>query len=561
MQSNLPVVTVEPFDANEFAIRTPYSKTVVSIIRGIDGTWWDRQHNTWRAPLEKLASVIKALTNVPLNIVGLEVPREAATPRPEANLDAIGSYQFKTEPYQHQREAMALGIEKKRFAYLMEMGTGKTKTVIDVFSWLMQYGFIKGGFIICPKAMLYTWVREFATHSPLPPDQRVCIVLTGSTAQKLRLLEQYRNTAHFFITNYESLLALSDELCKFASTQAMACALDESTRIKTHSSQTAKHARKLGFFCPFRYIMTGTPITQGPLDAFSQFQFLDENILGHHNYYSFKAEYSIAGGFKGKEIVGYKNLERLQQRILPHSYRVLKSECLDLPEKLYQVVEVDLTDEQRTIYRQMRDESIVEIGGNFAPAPVILTKLLRLQQITSGFLPLYDDRNVEVDRKEVPCAKHDAAVDIVVEAIASNQKVIIWVRFIYDLQKMAERLNEHGVVLYYGEVNEKDRQNAIDRFQLDPTIRVFIGQIQTGGLGITLTAGTVEIYISNSFTLADRLQSEDRAHRIGQKHTVNIIDVVTRKTVDEFILKTLNNKKSLADVVTGDSLREAAGDA
>lgn len=537
-----------------------YSKTVVELIRGVQGSYWDRPSKLWLCPMEGLGPMVRALSNVPTKIVRLEIPREPAPERPSTDLTVIGDYQFKTKPYEHQREAMALGLKLQTFAFLMEMGTGKTKGMIDVFSRLIQLKLITGAFIVTKKAVMYTWQREIAAHSPLPPEQRVSVVLTGSTVLKAKLLSHYAHTAQFFITNYETLLALGDEMCALAQTRAMGAALDESTAIKTHSSRAAKEAHKLAPFCPYRYIMTGTPITQGPLDAFSQFKFLNPEILGHHNYFSFKNEYAIFGGFKQKEIVGYKNLERLQKRIAPWSYRVLKKDCLDIPEKTYQTHEVELSDEQRSIYRQMREESIVEIDGKFASAPVILTKLLRLQQITSGFLPLYDDTGQEVDRKELPCAKHDAVVDLVETAVESGQKVIVWCRFIHDIKKMAERLAEHGVVLYYGEVKEDDRQLAIDRFQGDAGVRVFIGQIQTGGLGITLTAASVEVYVSNTFTLSDRLQSEDRAHRIGQKNTVTIIDVVARKTVDEFILRTLNNKKNLADVITGDSLREAAGD-
>lgn len=563
MFKNLPVVTVLPFDEQLIALALPtYSKTIVELIKGVEGSYWDRPHKLWMCPREKLGAMIKALSNVPVKLApGIEVPREEGMVlRPTANLGLIESYQFKTAPYKHQGESMALGIEKKTFAFLMEMGTGKTKAQIDVFSFLMLHGFVSGAFIFTKKAVMYTWQREIITHSPLPPEKRVSVVLTGSTDHKRKLLRHYAHTAQFFITNYETLLALGDEIREIAKARAMACTLDESTAIKTHSSKVAKECHELAPLCPFRYIMTGTPITQGPLDAFSQFKFLDPNILGHHNYFSFKNEYAIFGGFKQKEIVGYKNLERLQKRIAPWSYRVLKKECLDLPEKVYQILEVDLSDEARAMYRQMREESIIELDGKFAAAPVILTKLLRLQQITSGFLPLHDDTGQEVDRKELPCAKHDAIVDVVETAVEAGQKVIVWCRFIHDIEKLSERLAEYGVVQYHGEVKESARQKAIDDFQSDPTVRVFIGQIQTGGLGITLTAASVEVYASNTFTLADRLQSEDRAHRIGQKNTVTIIDVVARKTVDEFILKTLNNKKSLADVITGDSLREAAGD-
>lgn len=558
----LPVVNVEPLDDNEFILRTPYNETVVKLIRGVTGVWWNKKDVRWHVPMEQLATMCKALRNVPHSFNGIVPPPEAAPERPAADLSLLGSYQFKTVPYKHQREIMALGIEKKTFAILAEMGTGKTKATIDIYSYLMACNAIDGMLIVCPKAVMYSWAREIAAHSPLPEEKRRVAVLMGSTSQKLKALEHYWHTAQVFVANYEAFLGeVGDAIYRLVASRRMMAALDESTRIKTHSAQTSKRVKAVGPHCEYRYILTGTPITQGPLDAFSQFGFLDTGILGHHNYYSFKAEYAITGGFKGKEIIGYKNLERMQKRILPWSYRVLKVECLDLPPKMYQVVEVDCGEEQRELYRQMRDESIIELDGKFSPAPVILTKLLRLQQITSGFLPLYDDTAKHVDTREFPCPKHDAVVELVEQALESNQKVIIWCRFIFDITKMYEKLTEHGAVVYYGETNDTERQKAIDSFQTDATVRVFIGQIQTGGLGITLTAGSVEIYASNSFTLSDRLQSEDRAHRIGQKKTVTIIDVVTRKTVDDFILKTLNNKKNLADVITGDNLREAAGDA
>jgi SNF2 family DNA or RNA helicase len=562
---SLPVVTIENLDDLEFVIRTPYNETVVKLIRGIPEAWWNKKEQRWQCPLAQLVPMVKALSNVPLNFNGITMPKEAAPEKPPANLALLEGYQYREDkqpPFEHQKAMMALAIEKRTFAILGEMGTGKTRAMIDALSWLIKHQFISGVILVVPKCVLYNWQREIAAWSPLPAEKRVTAVLTGSSHNKARILQHYWHTAQFFITNYATMQGeVGDLLCKLAQSRAMAALLDESTAIKNHASVTAKGTHKLGLYCQFRYILTGTPITQGPLDAFSQFKFLSPDILGHHNFYSFKAEYAITGGFKGKEIVGYKNLPRLSQRILPWSYRILKAECLDLPPKMYQVVEVDATDDQRALYRQMRDESLVELDGKFAPAPVILTKLLRLQQITSGFLPLYDDTGREVDIREVECAKHEAAEQLVETAVGSNQKVIVWCRFTYDIKKMREKLERFGVVEYHGKVSDVDRQKAIDAFQTDASVRVFLGQIQTGGMGITLTAASTEIYISNTYTLADRLQSEDRAHRIGQKKTVTIIDVVTRKTVDEFILKALNDKKDIADVITGDNMREMAGDA
>lgn len=565
----LPTILIDPVNEGDLlSARFSYSATVVQLIRGIEGARWQAPERRWTFPIRSLPQALKVLAGVPYklhtSIAKPALELEAWTP-PAIDVDVEEAieraYTFKTKPYEHQKKAMALAIKAERFALLMEMGTGKTKSTIDILSYWLQMGNIGGALIVCPKAMLYTWEREIATHSPLALRERQVVVLTGTGTVKERLLTTYWDKARFFVTNYATLQGLRLPLDKLVHTKRLAIVLDESTNIKTPSSQTAKGALKLGKLSNFKLILNGTPITQGPLDAFSQFKFLEESIVGHHNFVSFKNEYAITGGFQGKEIVGYKNLERLTKRLFPHSFRVLKKDCLDIPDKVYKTIEVAAGSMQRTAYKMMKEDSLIELEGKHVAAPITLVRMLRLQQITSGYLPLFDADNKFVEFKEMENPKLDACEELVEEAVSQGRKVLVWCRFIPELLKAVERLKRFGAEGYHGEVSSEDRQKIVDRFQTDSTCQVFVGQLQTGGLGITLHAATVEIYISNAFKLDDRLQSEDRAHRIGQKHQVDIIDITVKGTIDAYVLKTLKEKKNLADVITGDNLREVMGDA
>lgn len=535
-----------------------YSSTIVQLIRGIPGAQWNAKLRRWELRSEQLAAALRTLAGVPTK---LEIQQSFEFKPPQEEVADV-DYVFRTKPYDHQRRGLALGAATREFAYLMEQGTGKTKTVVDLLSYLKMLGRVEGGLIIVPKAVLYSWQNEINEHSPLPKEERIVCVMEGSTKEKRALLNIRMNHAAFFITNYASLLSMEDDFTRLLTGRRLAMVLDESTAIKNHASKQAKACHRLGPLAAARYIMTGTPITQGPLDAFSQFKFLDPKILGHHNYYSFAAEYAIKGGFKGREVVGYRNLDRLASRIAPSSFRVLKKDCLDLPEKVYRVVELKMGQEQLDAYKAMKEESIVTLNGREVAAPVVLTRMLRLQQISAGFMPLIDEYGNISSVHEFPDApKLDALVELVQEVVDGGGKAIVWCKFIWEVEQCMRRLAAFQPVAYYGETDARTRQANVDRFQTDSTCKVFVGQIQTGGIGITLTAANSTFYLTNSFSHAERVQSEDRNHRIGQRNTVTYTDLVVRGSLDRYVLRTLRDKKNIADVVNGDSLREAFGDA
>jgi SNF2 family DNA or RNA helicase len=345
--------------------------------------------------------------------------------------------------------------------------------------------------------------------------------------------------------------------------------------------------------------MTGTPVSNRPLDIWAPFEFLDPDVLGHRTFTSFKGEYAkvlIKPGHQlsGILITGYKNLSRLHDRIAPHSLRVLKKDCLDLPEKIYRSVELEMGAEQASFYNQMKEQSIIELtklknkcdcsrkeetdptvlahGGHeelcaslrpvVLAAPHILTRTMRLTQLTGGFYPVMDatghPNNYEFFSEN---PKADAAMEILEEAFEAEHKCIIWCKFTPEIDMWCKLLSQAkiGMVLLTGNTDTKERTMRIHAFQNLPhsEVAVFLGQIEAGGTGITLTAASKVLYYSNSLSLEARLQSEDRAHRIGQRQDVEYIDFCYHRTVDMAIRKALVEKKEFADIVTGDNIRRA----
>ena len=303
--------------------------------------------------------------------------------------------------------------------------------------------------------------------------------------------------------------------------------------------------------------MTGSPVTNNPLDLFSQAWFLNPHLLGFTSFYTFRAKYAemvkiTAGNRAFTKVKGFKNLDELTKSIQTWSSRRTKIECLDLPEKIYQYYEVELTDEQKKHYKTLKERAMAELDGKLVSAPIVLTKLLRLHQLICGSLKTDDGEVIPVESNRM-----NALMEVLDEA---SGKVIIWANYRFDIKAieiaLQEEYGKNAVVSYYGDTDNEDRQEAVRRFQTDPECRYFVGNPQTGGFGITLTAATNVVYYSNSYNLEHRLQSEDRAHRIGQKNTVTYVDLICRKTVDEKIVKALREKKMLSSKVLGDEWKE-----
>lgn len=334
--------------------------------------------------------------------------------------------------------------------------------------------------------------------------------------------------------------------------------VDESTTIKNRKAARTKNIIALQERAKYRRILTGSPITKSPMDLFSQCNFLAEKALGFNSYYAFQARYANVqkrqmGHRSFQQIVGYRRLDELSEKLDRFSSRVLKVDCLDLPVKVYTRREVALTPEQVKLYMQMKKLALAKLeSGELATTASVLTQIMRLQQICCGHL--------QPDDGEIQTVKSNRLNELLDVTDELQGKAIIWATYTHDIQQVADALRDRfgpeSVATYYGATPQDERQQIVENFQQkDHPLRFFVGQPRTGGYGITLTAANTVVYYSNSYDLEIRLQSEDRAHRIGQDNKVTYIDLVSPGTIDENILEALRNKIDIAGKVLGEEVQ------
>jgi len=471
-------------------------------------------------------------------------------------------YKFKTKPYAHQMTALEKSWNKETYAYFMEMGTGKTKVLIDNAAMLYDKGKIDGVLIVAPKGVIRTWYeQELPTHLP-SHIENVTILwqsnITKKQKEKLDSLFEPEELLHILIMNVEAFSTTKgiEFASKFLSCHSTLMAIDESTTIKTPKAKRTKSIINLSREAKYRRIMTGSPVTKNPLDLFSQCYFLDPFHLEHESYYSFRMRYAIlkTAHISGRSIQlvnGFKNLGELSDKLKPFSYRVLKEDCLDLPDKIYMKRNIKLSHDQLKLYEQMKKEALAVLNGKQTTTVNALTQLMRLQQITCGHFTADDGSTQPIKNNRV-----DELMDVLEEV---EGKAIIWAHYQYDIITIIKEIVKvHGpgsVVDYYGLTPQDERQDNIRKFQSDPRCRFIVGTPATGGYGITLTAANTVIYYSNGYDLEKRLQSEDRAHRIGQKKSVTYVDIMAEETVDEKIVKALRKKINIASEVLGEDLK------
>ena len=472
-------------------------------------------------------------------------------------------YKFKTKPYAHQITALEKSWNKETYAYFMEMGTGKTKVLIDNLAMLYDKGKVDGALIVAPKGVVKTWYeQELPTHLPTHIEYKKILWqsnITKTQKEKLESLFELGQDLHILIMNVESLS--TDKGVKFASkfldSHKVLMAIDESTTIKNQAAKRTKNIINLGKFAKYRRIMTGSPITKNPLDLFSQCEFLDPWLLNYDSFYAFRNRYAKMKNMYLRDrtiqvVDAFQNLGELSEKVKGFSYRVLKEDCLDLPPKNFIKRYVTLTPDQKRIYEQMKKEAMAILNGKVTTTMTVLTQLMRLHQITCGHFTADDGSTQSVESNRLN------ELMLVLEEIEG--KAIIWANYQLSVGEIIQRIiKEHGkdsYVHYYGLTSQEDRQDNIRKFQNDPECRFLIGTPQTGGYGITLTQANTVIYFSNGYDLEKRLQSEDRAHRIGQKKNVTYIDLISEDTVDEKIVKALRSKINIASEVMGEELKD-----
>lgn len=440
---------------------------------------------------------------------------------------------FKTPPFKHQSECFEIIKERPYHALFLEPGLGKTKIVLDVITYRKS---IRNGYrvlVVCPNTIVENWSDEVKKHSDLS-----CTMLVGASDKRKKMIQQ--RLTDVTVINYESVRICLKELMEAGYNCVV---FDESTEIKNPKAQQSKACWALSLQTKHRIIMSGTPIMNNPLDIFSQYYVLNNNIFGS-NYYRFRARYAVLGGYLGKQVVKWVNMKELQERLYSCAIRKTKDECLDLPPKLYQVIRLQLPDEQKAFYNKLASELIAEYKGEIILAPHILTKLMRLSQITAGFTKTVKEE--EIVFKTNP--KIDWLMDFM-ENVGVSHKIVVFCRFKNEIAQMQQALLRMGYacVTVCGET--EDRIGAVRAFNTDPSIRVFIGQLQTAGIGINLTSASYMVFMTNSYSYGDRVQCEDRIHRIGQQKNCTYIDLLCENTIDGAVYNALKHKKNLSDTV------------
>ena len=464
-------------------------------------------------------------------------------------------YKFKTKPYQYQLEAFEEGKDRLHYAYFMEMGTGKTKVTIDNLAYLYHTSKINFALVVAPNTVYQNWKRELDIHCPISTS-----VFTYKV-DKIKEFKFDKNKMNIFLMNVEAFShasgkKIADKLLK-AYGKKSCMVIDESTTIKNRTAIRTKNIIKLGRQAKYRRILTGSPVTKSPLDLFSQADFLGNDLLKcSDNFYVFQATYCIlrritnSTGRAFNLAVGFKDLSKLEKIVKSFSFRVRKKDCLDLPDKVYQKRVITLGPKQRKIYDQFKEHARVIIEDKTIEYNTKLTEIIKLLQVTAGFL-----KTEEGDIKEFENAKMKELLNVLEE---TEGKVIIWANWVHSLkmiiQELKKKYGDKSVVAIYGEIPGQEREEAVDKFQKDEETRFFVSNPQTGGYGLTLTEASTVVYFSNNYDLEQRQQSEDRAHRIGQKNKVLYIDLVAEKTVDESVIRALNQKIKLSAETLGEDV-------
>ena len=476
----------------------------------------------------------------------------------------MSEYNFKTKPYAHQLEALKQAYNKEYYAFFMEMGTGKSKVLIDEIGGYFLQGKIDSALIIAPKGVYRNWERgEIPTHLPdeIPytvAAWRAPSEMTKDDKKKLKDIIYPNGKLRILLMNIEALSGSVGikYVTQFLHKNNTLLAIDESTTIKTPTASRTKNAIKISKLAKVRRIMTGSPVTKNPLDVYAQLEFLSPNIT-RQNYWAFKSRYAVMvrrnfGTRSTNLVVGFQRLPELNTIIDQYSYRVLKEDCLDLPEKIYTTRTISLTSEQVKAYEEMRRFNITEMDGKTMTSLSTLAALIRLHQITCGHVT-FDDG----DTKEIKSNRMNELLNILEEV---DGKVIIWANYRFDIKKIQQTLSEKfgsdSVATYFGDTKDKDRQDIVEKFQdKNSSLKYFVGNPSTGGYGLTLTAAHTVVYYSNSYDLEKRMQSEDRAHRIGQVNKVTYVDMIAEGTVDEKIVRSLRSKIDIASEVMGEDVK------
>ena len=464
-------------------------------------------------------------------------------------------YPYKTKPYDHQRDALNSSANENQWAYFMEMGTGKTKVTIDNMAYLFFQRKITAALIIAPKSVYTIWENEIETH--LPNEIKYKIFKWNIDKPKDYASLNKTKDFRIFLINVEALStkrgldACEDYLSKNILNFVV---LDESTTIKNRSAKRTKNILGLRSLSHIRRILTGSPITKSPLDLYTQCQFLSPELLGFSSYLAFRNRYAemadlpVGSGRFIQIPKYYKRLDELEDKLKRFSTRIRKDQCLDLKPKIRQRRYIELEGKNKALYNRLREHALAIVEDSTISFSNKLTEIIKLHQVCNGFTKDDDGKILQL---------HDQKIDALKEILdETDGKVIIWANYLWNIHQIKHELmvkyGEKSTVCIFGEVSVEDRRQAVKRIQEDPETRFLVANPTTGGFGLTLTACNTVIYYSNNYNLEVRMQSEDRAHRLGQKGSVVYVDIVAKNTLDEAIMKSLINKGKIAAKTLGE---------
>lgn len=534
-------------EKNSAFISFPFDNNIVNEIRSYPFRYYIPENTCWEIPIDKVSTFIKNMQNHQIKIDGdltvFNDKKEISIPK---------GFKFKTKPYEHQIDGVEYGLEHNRWFLGDEQGLGKTKQAIDIaVARKIAYGY-KHCLIVCGvNTLKWNWVNEINTHSDEESwilgqkKNRDGLIKIGSTQDKvsdLLFIEQEiedNKLPYFIITNVESfrdkqITDLVQKLCNKGIINM--CVADEMHKMKNPQAQQTK-----GFFkClpECRIGMTGTPLMNSPLDLYVILKWLGYES---HAFYSFKQHYCVMGGYGGYEIVGYKNMEQLTAQVKEIMLRRLKDEVLDLPEKTYIDEYVEMTGRQEVLYKEVKSGIKSALANGEIDLNNPLSALIRLRQ-TTGYPGIISDTITE-------SAKLDRMEDLVEEAVSSGQKIIIFSNWTQMTSAICDRLrNNYGIGLITGETPDSNRQTVVQMFQ-EGKLDVMVGTIGAMGTGLTLTAGTVVIFVDEPWNKALYDQAVDRAHRIGQKNNITVYNLITKGTVDERIHELVYKKGLFSDAI------------
>lgn len=549
----------------------PYISTLdTNKIKKLPMVRFDRKKKMWKCPvcLEVMDSIEKIITETPKlrDLHDNLLRRQLSINRARLDPEPAGDYPVKADLYEYQLRAAnmamaAFGVTAPHtlahsgFGLLFEMGCGKTLTSIAVIGELFRKKRIRRVLIVAPASVVAVWPKEFARFALFPVQTEVMVGTAAKKVEALRRLAKIEDGSLLAaVINYESVWRHDEDsdksiigaICDFAPDMIIC---DESQRIKSPAAQQSKALHKLGGMARYKLILSGTPQANSPMDFWSQYRFLDTTVFGD-NYYSFRDKFAVLGGFGGKKVVGIRNTNDLMRRIHSIALRVTKEEALDLPEQVFTERLCEMLPREKRIYRQVASDCFAELeeyNGEITAA-MITTRLLRLQQITGGFCQLDGEAAPRAIGSGKLAALKELIEDLVIDG---GKKLVIFARFRPELEAIRRLLNKLklGFVSVDGSVPVNERGELVDRFQREPDCLVFAAQVDSAGLGITLTAADTAVYYSCSFNYATYEQSLSRIHRIGQANRCTYIRLVCPDTIDERIYQALEDKKNLAELV------------